>query len=86
MDFTKRANGGRMPERASQTEQRCLQRLEHIALKGLNDPDALSRVEILEICKLVYCRLSETVEGVDLRQRTEAVAEMVRLSQELGLE
>ena len=75
--------------RQSQTETKARQRLEDIAKKGLNDPDALSRVEILDMCKMVVDGLvvrDGAVSAQELERRREAAATMVRLSQELGLE
>ncbi|RYC30225.1 hypothetical protein D3273_19830 [Lichenibacterium minor] len=82
-------SGGGQPDRPSQTELTSLRRLLHIAVKGIKDPDNLSRVEILEMSKLAVCHLTWN-EGTRLKLGqlgpNEMVAEMVRLSQELSLE
>lgn len=89
MGTTDCASGGLQPDGPSQTELTSLRRLVHIAIKGMNDPNALSRVEILEMSKLALCHLTwnEVVRSkLEKLGPNEAVAEMVRLSQELSLE
>lgn len=89
MGTTDRANGSGMPDRQSETELTSLRRLGQIATKGMQDPDALTRVEILEVCKLALCHLTwndETRSKLKKLTSASAMAEMVRLSQELGLE
>ena len=88
MDTTEQANGKRTQDRPSQTDLSSLQRLKHIATKGMHYPDALSRVEILEICKLVFCQMITrgNLYANREQERWHAVeAEIERLSQELTL-
>ena len=89
MKTTKQAGGVWEPDQTSPTDLQPLEGLEHIALEGFQDPDTLSRVQILELCKLVFSRpqsLARAGQGREMERWQEIEAGLERLCQELTLE
>lgn len=89
MNVTMKTGGVREPDQTSWTDLQSLERLEHIALKGVQDHDALTHVEILEMCKLVLSlpkSLARAGQGREAERWQEIEVGLERLSQELGPE